>query len=55
VPPLDPDEDPDDVPDPDEDPDPVKPEEPDDPDDPVLLPDTSVQSEVVVGFQPVPV
>jgi hypothetical protein len=58
VPPLDPDEDPDDVPDPDDEPepdeDPDEPEEPDDPDDPVLLPETSVQSEGVVGVQPVP-
>jgi len=50
-----PDEDPDpEDPDPDEpdpdDPEPVEPE----PDEPVLLPDTSVQSEAVVGFQPVP-
>jgi hypothetical protein len=55
VPPLDPDDpDPDedpDEPEPDDDPDPVEPE----PEDPELLPDTSVQSEVVVGFQPVPV
>ena len=51
VPPLDPVEDPDE---PEDDPDPVDPE-PEDPDDPELLPDTSVQSEVVVGFQPVPV
>ena len=58
MPPLDPDEpDPDedpDEPEPDDDPDPVEPE-PEDPDDPELLPETSVQSEVVVGFQPVPV
>lgn len=44
------------APDPDEDPDPEDPD-PEEPEplepEPVLLPDTSVQSEAVVGFQPV--
>jgi hypothetical protein len=52
--PDDPEEEPDDPEEPDEDPDPVEPD-PEDPDDPELLPDTSAQSVVVVGFQPVPV